>query len=109
MKKQILKTFWILSFLLCSTSFAENAVQTATTAKAQIATIQTTAAEKKQTAATQTVASAKAETVAVSLRGHAVAVGCPKGHAVTVGCRYIHIKQRQLKAMLAYKRFRFGQ
>lgn len=50
MKKQILKTFWILSFLLCSTSFAENAVQTATTAKAQIATIQTTAAEKKQTA-----------------------------------------------------------
>lgn len=48
MKKQILKTFWILSFLLCSTSFAENAVQTATTAKAQIATIQTTAAEKNK-------------------------------------------------------------
>lgn len=48
MKKQILKTFWILSFLLCSTSFAENAAQTATTAKAQTATIQTTAAEKKQ-------------------------------------------------------------
>lgn len=66
MKKQILKTFWILSFLLCSTSFAENAVQTATTAKAQTATIQTTAAEKKQTAAIQTVASAKAETAAVS-------------------------------------------
>ena len=53
MKKQILKTFWILSFLLCSTSFAENAVQTATTAKAQTATIQTTAAEKKQTAASR--------------------------------------------------------
>ena len=66
MKKQILKAFWILPFLLCSTSFAENAVQTATTAKAQTATIQTTAAEKKQTAANQTVASAKAETAAVS-------------------------------------------
>lgn len=48
MKKQILKTFWILPFLLCSTSFAENAAQTATTAKAQTATIQTTAAEKNK-------------------------------------------------------------
>ena len=73
MKKQILKTFWILSFLLCSTSFAENAAQTATTAKAQTATIQTTAAEKKQTAAIQTVASAKAETAAVSPHASATA------------------------------------
>lgn len=73
MKKQILKAFWILSFLLCSTSFAENAVQTATTAKAQTATIQTTAAEKKQTAANQTVASAKAETAAVSPHASATA------------------------------------
>ena len=97
MKKQILKTFWILSFLLCSTSFAENAVQTATTAKAQIATIQTTAAEKKQTAATQTVASAKAETAAVSPHASATA---QTAAAPTVRSREPQMKTSELGGII---------